>query len=216
MTDHVDQTKKNYGQTVFPEVAFLDPKYTYDMPISVTINTAVDAFSHLGEGYLGAKASPFSDSLAEKGFELFAACIPALLKGEVTHEDRKSLMEASTLGGMVIAQTGTSLPHGMGYAMTYNKHVPHGMANGQLFAAFLKAFKDQSKVMKMLNKMGFETIEAFESVLKQLIPVTVTLTEEEIETFTKGMTSNQAKLKNHPETVSDEEISGIYKQSYGA
>jgi hypothetical protein len=30
------------------------------------------------------------------------------------------------------------------------------------------------------------------------------------------MTSNQAKLKNHPETVSDEEISGIYKQSYGA
>ncbi len=37
-------------------------------------------------------------------------------------------MLMSALGGVAIAQTMTSLPHGMGYFLTYEKGLPHGMA----------------------------------------------------------------------------------------
>ena len=49
-------------------------------------------------------------------------------------------MLMSALGGVAIAQTMTSLPHGMGYFLTYEKGLPHGMANGVLTQAYLELF----------------------------------------------------------------------------
>lgn len=216
VTDHRSQTKRNIGHKVFPALAFLDPSYTYDLPYSITINTAIDAFTHLAEGYLNVNASTFSDTQAEKGLLLFSKSLPALKENQITPEVRADLMIASSLAGFVIAQTGTSLPHGMGYALTYHKGLPHGIANGILFPAYLESFKDCSKLNQMLHWLGFSELNQLTTILKSLVQVNINISLEELENYALQMSSNEAKLKNHPEAIDFNGLFEIYKKSFYA
>lgn len=213
VTVHKEKTKKNLGQEVFAKVAFLDAKYMKDMPVSTTINTAVDAFSHLVESYLNVNANIITDGLIEKALAIFGKTIPSLIKGDFTNGDRENLMMASTIAGMVIAQTGTSLPHGMGYALTYFKGLPHGLANGCLYREYLNIFKDREKINNIWQCLGLQSYEELIEILNKLTAVQIDITKEEIDSYTKGMITNKAKLKNHPEEITYEDIFNIYYKS---
>ena len=213
VTDHNNQTKKNLGQSVFPDVAFLDPSYTMNMVYDVTVSTAIDAFTHLAEGYLNNNASELTDTMAESGLRLFGRCLKDVLENNIDYSTRENLMLASTLGGMVIAQTGTSLPHGMGYPLTYFKNVPHGKANALLYGEYLNVFKDKTRVNKVLSFLNLKDIEELSSIISKLMDTTLDITEKEIQVYAKIMCSNEAKLKNHPEKVGYDEIYNIYMNS---
>ncbi len=211
VTSNKEKTKKNLGQSIFPEVAFLDPKYTFDLPYDITVNTSIDAFTHLVEGYLNANSTVMSDMYGEKGFELFKSCFEKLINRELDHEFREDVMLASALGGIQIAQNGTSLPHGMGYPLTYFKDLPHGLANGVLTIGYLKSFKDQTKIERMLTILDLKNLHELEVIFNQLIEVDIDLTEEEIQQYAEDFISNKAKVKNHTEDVDLEDIIRIYK-----
>lgn len=213
VTDHNSKTKRNLGQHVFPDIAFLDPSYTAKLPYDITINTAIDAFSHLIEGYLNANSNILSDIYAEKGMSLFSECIQSLINNEINYEIRKKLMATSTLGGMLIAQTGTSIPHGMGYPLTYFKKLPHGKANGLLIAEYLNSFNDKNKICNILKIMNLESIENLKEILKTLLKVKIDISENEICKYSKAMAENKEKLKNHPEQINYEDIYKIYYNS---
>lgn len=213
VTLHEEKTKKNYGQTIFPTLAFLDPKYTQELPLDITVNTAVDTLSHLIEGYLNRNASLLTDSIAEAGMKLWGKCVEPLLTGKLNNVDRERLMVASTLGGILIAQTGTSLPHGMGYALTYNYGVPHGLANGVLYVEYLRGFEKRDKVGTLHEQFGLKDYPTFEKVLKELTKVQIKVTPEEIRQYTLSMMENESKLLNHPEEVTYEYIYTIYERS---
>lgn len=213
VTSNKEKTKKNLGQSIFPQLAFLDPKYTFDLPYDITVNTSIDAFTHLVEGYLNANSNDMSDIYGEKGFALFKACFDKLLSKTLDHEFRSDVMLASALAGIQIAQNGTSLPHGMGYPLTYFKGIPHGLANGILTIGYLKSFKDQNKINRMLDILGLADLKALELIFHQLIPSKINLTQEEITAYAKEFVSNKAKLKNHTEQVDLEDIIRIYESS---
>jgi alcohol dehydrogenase class IV len=213
VTTHQEKTKKNLGQSIFPRVAFLDSRYTFDMPYDITLNTAIDAFTHLVEGYLNSNSTFMSDIYGEKGFELFQYCFEKLVSKDLTPEFREKTMLASAMGGMQIAQTGTSLPHGMGYPLTYFKGLPHGLANGVLTIEYLKSFKNKTKIDRMLKLLGFSHLEELETVFSSLIDVKIDITAEEIQEYSKQLISNKGKLKNHTEEVSLEDIVRIYSKS---
>ena len=86
---------------------------------------------------------------------------------------------ASVMGGIQIAHTGTSLPHGMGYPLTYFR-AAHGLANGVLTIEFLKSFKEQRKIDRMLNILEFRHLAELEAVFNCLIDVKIDITEDEI------------------------------------
>lgn len=213
VTSNKEKTKKNLGQSIFPVVAFLDPKYTFDLPYDITVNTSIDAFTHLVEGYLNVNSSYMSDIYGEKGFELFRSCFQKLIAKDLDHKFRSDIMLASALAGIQIAQNGTSLPHGMGYPLTYFKGMPHGLANGVLTIGYLKSFKDQRKIKRMLTILGLENLEGLEIIFDQLIDVKINITKEEIAQYARDFVSNKAKLKNHTEEVDFEDIVGIYNSS---
>jgi len=57
LTNDQAQTKTSIASDLlFPNVAFLDAKYTENLPTETTINTAIDALSHAVEGMLSVKA----------------------------------------------------------------------------------------------------------------------------------------------------------------
>ncbi|GAA0120696.1 MAG: iron-containing alcohol dehydrogenase [Clostridium argentinense] len=214
VTDHELKTKKGICQRIFPTLAFLDATYLMNTPKEVTMNTCIDALSHLIEGYLSTNANFFSDLLAEKAMELFGQCIQSLRSNEINFEIREKLLVASTIAGMVISQTGTSLPHGMGYALTYFKNVPHGKANGILLKSYLDFCNDKRKVNKIISLLNFNNLnELGEFLIEVLGKPMINITEEEISNYSSSMASNAAKLKNHPDKVSKEDILRIYNES---
>ncbi len=213
VTSRVDQTKKNLGQVVFPVAAFLDSRYTDSLPYEVTVNTAIDAFTHLVEGYLNTNATSFSDHFAEEGLRLFGDCFIRLCSKEIDPEFRDTVMYASMLAGIVIAQTGTSLPHGMGYALTYHKGLPHGIANGILMIEYLNIFRNKSKIDRLLELLGLQSLSELESVFSKLITHKIAISHEEILQYAEAIMSNQAKIRNHPEQVTMDQIIGIYQKS---
>jgi len=213
VTSNKEKTKKNLGQSVFPKVAFVDSKYTLNLPYDITVNTAVDAFTHLVEGYLNSNSTYMSDLYGERGFELFNYCFEKLIKKELDKEFRSKVMLASTLAGIQISQNGTSLPHGMGYALTYFKGLPHGLANGVLTIEYLKSFKNTTKIERMLEILQLNKLEDLEAIFKKLINVNIEITDEEIIQYSKSLISNKAKLKNHTEEVELEDIVQIYSKS---
>ena len=119
LTLHKEQTKKSFSSPeVFFKTAFLDGKYIVDLPLQTARNTAVDTLSHLIEGFTNKRSSPASDSIALEGLRVLGSNIGILCDGTPPAELCTDFLWASTLGGMVIAQTGTTIVHSMGYPLT--------------------------------------------------------------------------------------------------
>jgi alcohol dehydrogenase class IV len=136
--------KRSIGSPlIFPRYAFLDPRYMLSLSRDNTVNTAIDALSHAVEGMLTVRASFLSDTLARESIAMIRDCFDPLINFPGAPEDfplelRERLLAASAVAGMVIAQTGTTAVHSMGYQLTLNLGADHGRANGLLLRAFLK------------------------------------------------------------------------------
>ena len=180
------ETKRSFSvPELFPKIAFLDWRYTEKLPVPITRDTAVDALSHLVEGYLSRRATGTSDIFAEQGIRLWAQCIPALKEGKFSPEDRDRLLVASTLGGITISHTGTTLVHSLGYSLTYYHDIPHGRANGVLMAEYLQYTKEHlpQRVGNVLSWLGLTNISEFAAIIKGLFGPMVELTEQEIKDY---------------------------------
>lgn len=213
ISDPKSRTKKDLGQESYPKVAYLDPRYILNTPHKEMIQYTFDAFSHLVEGYLNISSSEFSDTLAEKGFSIFREMLPKLSVGDLTIEDAEKLMMASALGGMVISQTGTNLPHALGYVLTYEKKMPHSYATAAIYKGYLEIYRDNPKLLRMLEILGLEKLEDLIGFIDVNIPYTLELSEKEIHDFTARMLANQGKVKNRLEKISREQISTLYRKA---
>ena len=154
-------TKQSISHKIYPELACIDPEYLSAAPESVIKNTAVDALGHMIESYFNSKATDFSRMLCQYGISVWAENISVLLGDEADYEAYDSLMLASCLAGMAITHTGTSIPHGLSYYLTYNKDIPHGKAVGLFLPGYLKVIQKEmpDEVSEVLAMLGFDEIE---------------------------------------------------------
>jgi len=186
LTNDVAETKTSIATpALFPKLALLDAKYLASLPRATAVNTAIDALSHAVEGMLSVRASPVSDALASESIRLISACFRDLAEDTLDDTARERLLVASTLAGMVIANTGTTVVHAMGYSLTYFRDVDHGRANGLLLCEYLKFAQRQNGelVRRILAPTGIGTVAALKSVLDGLLGKRETLTVEEIDRF---------------------------------
>ena len=133
LTRHDKRTKITAKQKLFPELSLVDPKYISDASPEMIRNTSIDAMGHMLESYINNNATEKSREYAIRGLKVWASVKDCLSNGLPSDAEAKKkvlhdLVKASNLGGYAIVQPGTSLPHGMSYELTYEKHVPHGMA----------------------------------------------------------------------------------------
>ena len=218
LTIEEEETKKGLGGPVlFPQVAYLDPKYTESLPLDVTIDTAVDALSHLVESYLSKRATGASDLVALQGLALWGTAIPALCQGAVDLKTRDTLLLASSLGGIAIAQTGTALVHALGYSLTYYDGLPHGRANAICMGAYLEYTQSVApeKIDTILELLELTSIEAFGELMDDLFADyigTLKLGADTMENYVKkAMLTNN--IKNSLGDPSAEELTKILKTS---
>ncbi len=212
-TLHNQGTKNGAVQKAFADIAFLDAKYTESLSDKVTVNTAIDALTHLIEGYTSKKANFISDKIAEGGFKIFAECMPAVKALDFNEEIREKLLLMSTIAGIVIAPAGTSLPHACGYMPTYERGIPHGRANAIFTRAYLELFPDQTKTNTILDILGFDSLESFNDFLKSVLEPREEFTEADVERYTDVLMSTPGKLALHPYPLTRGEVYEMYKKS---
>jgi len=221
LTRHDKQTKQSIVQKVFPEIALVDSSYLATEPVQVRINTAVDALAHLLESWINTNASDYSKMLCEYGLKIFFDVWSKLSseaekesfakrQGESLEEKHtndleyfEKLMTISTIAGMAISHTGTSLPHGMSYFLTYHHGVPHGKAVGVFLGAYLREYSDKKSMEYLLSLMGFSDLEEFSQFLSGILGE-VAITQKEAWEYADSMMSNKAKLANCPYEVTGE------------
>lgn len=216
LTNDALQTKSflNSDQ-VYPRYAFLDARYTMDLPRGITAATVVDALSHAVEGYLAVRAIPPGKLLALESLRLIGRALPLLAREEsLTLEIREQLLYASMLAGIVIAQSGTTAVHALGYSLTYFKGIDHGAANGYLMAEYLR-FVERSRpaeVRTILSALGYHGINALERQLEKILG-RIRLTDEEAGHFA-SIAIKAGNIKNTQPEPSEEELCAILNNCF--
>lgn len=212
LTDHKNQTKKSISYRIFPKAAFADPRYLKSAPLSVIRNTAVDALGHLIESYINAKATPYSKMLCEYGMKTWALTEASLLKGEFTSTDYNNLTIASTMAGMAISHTGTSLPHGMSYPITYHQGIAHGCGVGVFLCSYAELSNNQEIIQAILNLLNFPQITCLKAFIGKLL-TEVRLNKKDMEESINALLENQDKLASCPYPVTKEILEKMYRDS---
>jgi alcohol dehydrogenase class IV len=221
LTNDIKQTKTSIqAPLLFPKIAYLDARYTKSLPMTVTINTAIDALSHAIEGMLTIRATYVSNALAIESIERITQCLRSLSPSKVNSENqlskdiREKLLYGSMLAGVVIAHTGTTAVHSMGYCLTYFKNVDHGRANGLILPSFLRfiAKHDIELAKKVLSAAGVASMDEFEAIFLRLLGDREQITVKEMERF--AAIAFQAKnIMNTKVIPTKEDIENIFTRS---
>jgi alcohol dehydrogenase class IV len=221
LTNDKSQTKTSISTPyIFPKLALLDAKYMKNLPITVTIHTALDALSHAIEGMLSVRSTEMSNSIAAESIRKLTPCLRNLLPGKVlsstsiTLDIREKLLYGSMLAGIVISHTGTTAVHSMGYSLTYFKNIDHGRANGLLLPSFLRftVKSDPDTPKRILELMGLETIDEFEAFFLELLGEREQISEKELERFA-SIAVNAKNIPNSKVVPTKEDIINIYTRS---
>lgn len=132
--------------------------------------------------------------------------------GGTAPEILASLSHAATLAGMAISHTGTSIPHGLSYFLTYEHGIAHGKAVGIFLAPYLRHVPDQRETARFLEKAGLSSIDELEALLLALTG-TAEISRGEEARYITAMLSNQAKLANCPYTADSRLLAGFFENN---
>jgi len=215
---------------LFPREALIDPDLTLSLPLDLTSDTGIDALSHAVESYTSRRAFHLSEVIALEAVKILGKYLPEVFNQPRDRKVRSCLIYASTLAGIAIAQTGTTLLHPMGYRLTSDLGLPHGRANGILLPWVweLNFSGNPDKFSRLIGYLNKNTPEsqkknARESALmvkdflhRAGLPRDLNLKVEEklLVSFAREVTEDKVKLANNPREVSLEEIIQVYKKAF--
>lgn len=200
LTIHEKRTKASITHSIFARYALVDGKYLKSAPQSVLNATAVDALGHFIESRVNTNATDYSIMLCREGLSLWQRCREVLTGAKQADETVVAdMMNASSIAGMAISHTGTSLPHGLSYYLTYERGIPHGRAVGLFLPGYLAAADEnvREEILKILQMNSIEEFRGFLTEVLGKVEIPADLRARAME----GILSNQAKLANCPYEV---------------
>ncbi len=211
LTIHKGRTKKSISHRIFPELALLDAEYLKSMSRTNLVNTATDALGHLIESYLNTNSNEWNRIYVREGLRVFAEFKERLLKDSLEDDDYEKMLRASSWAGMAIAHTGTSFPHGLSYALTYEKNIPHGRAVGLFLAGYVSVYEDKTAVLEVMKLLGFDEITQFSDYMHSLLG-TDDVSEELLQKTAGDLMKDTGKRKNYPFQITKEELIQMYQR----
>lgn len=217
LTNDYDKTKTSISsKAMFPKIAFLDERYTFSLGKNVTVNTAIDALSHAVEGMFTKKSTPETDEAALKAINIIYARLKEIAAGEeISEEMRKELLLSSCLAGAVIAHTGTTVVHSMGYSLTYYHGIPHGRANGILLGSMLSLCeaRQKEKTERIFSACGIAGADEFSSLMYLLLAPLEHIKDTELFSYALEA-SKSKKLPNITYAPTYNDILNMYLTSF--
>lgn len=218
ITNEETHAKLAISHPVFCVAAFLDGRYIEGAPSLILHTGAMDALAHAAESYVNKKGEAMNRRYAEIAFSLFAQVKDALLAGTLDSEDYDRLVMMSNNAGKAFMRAGTTIPHGMGYALSTFKGVNHGLSCSVTLGEYLKIFKEpenQARAARVAELCGFGSLDEMADYMAEIIrrDLHITVTEEEIRDWSQRFFSMKYRLTKHPEEITEADVYRIYRQS---
>lgn len=220
-----------YNSVVYPKVSIVDPELMVTVPEHITASTGFDVFAHAFESFINQNGSSYTDLMALEAIRLVVEYLPAVVENGSDLEARSCLAWADTLAGLCIANSGVTLPHGIGMAIGgMYPHVMHGEALAVMYPAIMRfshlhAQQKFAAVGRLfddhLNKMNdSQAAEKFCNVLESFlkrIGMLICFGDLNIpEADLKALAEASLVLpdyKSHPKVATLDEVFALLKQS---
>lgn len=123
------------SEKILPNVAIIDPQFTYSLPYKIAIDTGLDAFAQAIESFWSINSTSESEEYAAKAIHILWNNLPKLRKTYLFNI-KDDISYAAHLAGRAINITKTTAPHAFSYAVT----TQFGLTHGHAVALFLPYF----------------------------------------------------------------------------
>jgi len=212
LTDAKTLKKAGFGHDLaFPALALVDPQYTLSLSGDTTLNTAIDALSHLLEGIYSNKRMLLIYPLIYKGIALIYSNLRRVLNNPSDLQGRTALMQASLYGGIAISHTSTTLQHSIGYPLTSCFNVPHGLANGIVMKQMMDLYYPYVSIEldDMFTYLGISKNDFYNWLDSFEMKFAGSLTDDFIDAKIPEVLASR-NMANNPFTATADDIRNLY------
>lgn len=201
------------GKNYYAKYAFADAKYTYSVPYRTTVSTALDTLAHAVESMFSPRADFLTQQFALIAIKMIYPILEKLNKSEnlPTNEDRNTLYFASLYAGFALNKGGTGFPHGMGYALTEDYFIPHGIACAIFLPQYLTEAQKANPTLfnELLLSMNSDK-NSVEKLIFELCDLDLSIPDEKVEQYiTRWKTLKN--FKNSPTDFNNKDAGNLVK-----
>lgn len=133
ITSYTKQYKKSFrDERMIPNAVILDPELTFSVPAGITSATGLDALTQLLESCISNRRTPGTSTLAYEALKNTPAALLTCIRDPKNLAARSTMMIASAVSGICLANSGLGLAHGIAAALGALHKIPHGEACGIL------------------------------------------------------------------------------------
>jgi len=118
---------KKTGQNarVLPRTVIYDPELTVDLPVGISVTSAINAIAHAAEGLYAEDGNPIMDLAAEEGIRALAGSLGAIRTDPRDLEARGEALYGAWLCGVVLGNVGMALHHKLCHTLGGSFNLPH-------------------------------------------------------------------------------------------
>lgn len=110
---------------ILPETVIYDVELTRNLPVPLSVTSAVNAMAHAVEALYSPQANPVVDGMALDAIKRIARSLPVLGHAPFDVDARTDLLEAAWLAGMCLAGVGMGLHHKLCHTLGGSFTLPH-------------------------------------------------------------------------------------------
>ncbi|MBT9370844.1 maleylacetate reductase [Rhizobium sp. CSW-27] len=110
---------------ILPNLVIYDPELTIDLPVAMTVLSALNALAHAMEGLYARDRNPISTLMALEAFRSFKRCLPGLVENSRDLSLRAEAQYGCWLDGTVLGSVGMALHHKICHTLGGRFDTPH-------------------------------------------------------------------------------------------
>lgn len=152
-----------FSKLVFPAVSFIDPTYTFTLPVKQTLAGVSDCINHIMESYFCGDHIDMNDAFMEGAVKSLVKNVKIVLEDPQNYNARAEIFYATTLGCNGIYCLGNSPSgwpmHAMEHALSAYYDITHGEGLAIVTPRWMKHILDYST--GELHEQVVERIEKF-------------------------------------------------------
>jgi len=158
------------GDSVFPDIALIDPDLGVTMPDPVLRETLFDSFTHAFEALHSVKSNPLTESLAVESLQRINANIDRYAAGKLDENFYAEAAYSALLGGICICHNSTCLPHRFEQALSPFYSFSHGRGLAAIYPSWVKSLMANGKISPLLAQVsnGLDPSDYLDSVLRKI------------------------------------------------
>ncbi len=192
-------------ESLIPDQAILDARFTRTMPPSVTAATGMDVLTHAIEAYVSNESNLFTSIYAETAIKIVFKYLPRAYQNGEDMEAREQMLIASCMAGMAFNNSGLGITHSIAHSLGGLFHIPHGVANAVIlpYVVEFNSFNACTRYQQIANSLGLESAsmdEGTASLLKAIVDLNAYLN---IPSRVQELNINEHKYMSHVSTMAN-------------